>query len=355
MPGVAMGSTDGTKALGSGWQVWGNPPTSRNASTLSTIAVAESSVSQADSHFRSSLSDTWGSRSTGGAWDEMTDSAQRMDLVSFDAQSGLPLHQGRQRHITSSQSTAALSSPSATASKQGQFSPQPYPTSAGRDPTHPARYLPTSPAKPGNYGYSTSPYAGQQPLMHGGSPAVTYDSLQPSSNSEDELSVALRGMAVADDYSLSQQSQAFREQTGVTSPSSASVQATQPSANQLRSHPQVQQHRMAYGGYPQTDYQTYYNGTSAGLDCSDAYDAYHAASDPSLYAPSPALSAATPAPNMYHAMGPPSLMPHTAIDLHNPQSGVFYDYTGSSRTMGSQYYYPPQPVMYHPHPSQSPV
>ncbi|KAH9951939.1 ARM repeat-containing protein [Amylocystis lapponica] len=37
------------------------------------------------------------------------------------------------------------------------------------------------------------------------------------------------------------------------------------------------------------------------------------------------------------------------------QSGVFYDYPGSARTMGSQFFYPTQPMVYHPPPTHSPM
>lgn len=113
----------------------------------------------------------------------------------------------------------------------------------------------------------------------------------------------------------------------------------------MRVPSQVQQPRMPYGSYPQGDYTAYYTGPSAHIDYSYAYDAYRATSDPSLYASSPALSAAVAAaPSMYPGVGP---HPHPIAEMHSQQPGVFYDFSGSSRALPSQYYYPPQPLVYH--------
>lgn len=180
--------------------------------------------------------------------------------------------------------------------------------------------------------------AGQQPLLQNNSPRGAYDSVQNSAI-DNELSMAMRGMAVEDDYSLAQQAQSYRQQT------------SQPPLPQIRVPPQLQQ-RAPYSGYPQTDYTAYYNGPSARIDYQYSYDAYRTTSDPSLYASSPALSAATTAPSVYPGLGPHH---HAVADIHNQQSGVFYDYPGSARAMGSQFFYPSQAMVYHQPPSHSPM
>ena len=154
-----------------------------------------------------------------------------------------------------------------------------------------------------------------------------------------ELSVALRGMAVEDEYGVSQQqSPAFR-------------QGSQPSGMVPQSTPGLavrgpqQPHRGPYGAYPQTEY-AYYPGPSY------SYDAFRTTPDPSLYGSSPALTPASAAPSVYPGLGPQTLHPHAMTDLHAQQ---FYDYVGSPRAMGSQYYYPTQALVYHAPPSHSPM
>ncbi|KAI0950570.1 hypothetical protein AcV7_008993 [Taiwanofungus camphoratus] len=325
--GTGISATNGLKSLNSGWQVWGNttPPSTRNVSTSSAASIPDASTSQADATYRANLGDTWGSRSTSGTWDEMTDSPQKKDLSQLDTHAPLPLHQGRQRHVTAAPSTV-LSTPSSTVPKQGQFSPQRY--DAG---------------------------LGQQPLLQNNSPVGGYDSLQASSIVDNELSIALRGMAVEDEYNMSQQHQSYRQQMVPSQSSTMTPQAAQPSLPQIRTPAQVQQPRAPYSGYHQTDYTSYYTGPSARVDYQYTYDAYRTTPDPSLYASSPALSAATAVPNVYPGIGPQALHLHAVADIHGQQSGVFYDYNQPSRALGAQYYYPPQPIVYHPPPSHSPM
>lgn len=162
--------------------------------------------------------------------------------------------------------------------------------------------------------------------------------------------MALRGMAVADDLNQTSQHQSYRPQ-GVPNPSHPAINI-QPAQPPLFRAPPVPQHRIAYGGYPQSDYTTYYTGPSARMDYPYHYDAYRATPDPSLYASSPALSTATAATSVYPSMGP---HPQPMADMHAQQPGVFYDYSGSARAMGSQYYYPTQGMVFHPPPSHSPM
>lgn len=103
--------------------------------------------------------------------------------------------------------------------------------------------------------------------------------------------------------------------------------------------------RGPYGGY-HTDYAPYYSSPSY------SYDAYRTTPDLSLYGSSPALTPATATPNVYPGLAPQTLHPHAMTDLHAQH---FYDYLNSSRTLGSQYYYPGQPLVYHAPPPHSPM
>ncbi|KZT67728.1 hypothetical protein DAEQUDRAFT_378556 [Daedalea quercina L-15889] len=192
-----------------------------------------------------------------------------------------------------------------------------------------------------------SPYSAQKPLVHGEGQGETYSSFDSGSLAEGDLSLAFRGMVVADDSGTSQQQ-------GAPLPSPLGGQFGQhPSPHQIRAPPQVQQPRAPYSGFPQTDYTTYYSGPSAPVDYQYSYDAYRPTTE-TLYAPSPALTAA-PGPSVYPGLTPQSLHPHAVPDIHNHQSGIFYDYAGSPRPMGSQYYYPTQPMLYHAPPTHSPM
>ncbi|OSC99054.1 hypothetical protein PYCCODRAFT_882986 [Trametes coccinea BRFM310] len=241
---VAMAPSTGLKTLNSGWQVWGSANSSRHPSN-SSAASAQETIAHADSHYRSNANDSWGARSASGGWDELAD-AQQKELANLV----------RQRQVSAAQA-GGLPGPAGTMSKAGQISPQRYNASLG------------------------------QPHMVNSSPSATYDSLQSTSSLvENELSVALRGMAVEEDYGVSASNMAYRQ--GSQGPSGAP-----PSGMPGMRGPQ-QPPRGPYGGYAQTEYAAYYTGPSY------AYDAYRAAApDPSLYASSPALTPATAAPNVY--------------------------------------------------------
>ncbi|KAI0831402.1 hypothetical protein BC628DRAFT_760795 [Trametes gibbosa] len=187
----------------------------------------------------------------------------------------------RQRQV----SAGGLPAPAGGMSKQGQISPQRY-----------------------------NAILGQQ-HMPGSSPVGGYESLQSTSSIVDnELTVALRGMAVEEEYGSSPQNAPYRQGSGGAPPSGLpGVRGPQ------------QPLRGPYGGYAQTEYAAYYTGPSY------AYDAYRTAADASMYATSPALTPATAAPNQ------------------------FYDYAGSPRPIGSQYFYPTQAIVYHAPPSHSPM
>ena len=200
-----------------------------------------------------------------------------------------------------------------------------------KDATTAQRYTGTSPTRSGAYGPGSSPFTGQQPLVQAGAAGGNYDA---SATVDGELTVALRGMAVEDEYgsvpgfrpAVATQSVGFNAQTPVLS--GRGIPNAQP--------------RAPFNGFPQPDFSGYYSGHSR-VDF-PYYDAYRAAADPTLYAASPALSAATAA-STYSSMGPGgALHPHMVADVHSQQ---YYDY--STGRQGS-YFYPSQPVMFHSHP-----
>lgn len=244
----------------------------------------------------------------------------------------MPLHRQRQ---ASAPSTSLHSTPSSIG-KTGQFSPQRFDTANMKDSTAAQRYTGTSPTRSGAYGPGSSPFSGQQPLMQGNPATGTYDA---SATVDGELAVALRGMAVEDEYgsvpgfrpTVATPSSAFNAQTPVLSG---------------RGIPNAQHPRGPFNGFPQPDFTGYYPGHSR-VDFS-YYDAYRAAADPSMYAASPALSAATAA-GTYSGVGPAGMHPHMLADVHAQQSNMFYDYSAAGR-QGS-YFYPTQPIMFHSHPS----
>ncbi|THH33930.1 hypothetical protein EUX98_g248 [Antrodiella citrinella] len=325
--GAGMGTAAGLKPLNPGWQVWGNPaPNSRNASVSSANSGPEASPSQAG--YR--LDEPWvATRTPSGNWDDMSGSPQRKDIAQMDS---MPLHRQRQ---TSAPSTSLHNTPTSIG-KTGQYSPQRYDGNSMKDATPAQRYNGTSPTRAGAYGPG-SPFTGQQPLMQANATSGNYDATV-----DGDLAVALRGMAVEDEYGSVP---AFRQPSMGTQSSGFNAQN---SALSGRGVPNAQPPRAPYnGGFPQPDFTGYYSGHSR-VDF-PFYDAYRAATDPSLYAASPALSAATAA-STYSNIGPAGLHPHMMADVHGQQSNMFFDPSASGR-QGSAYFYPTQPVMYHSYPA----
>lgn len=154
----------------------------------------------------------------------------------------------------------------------------------------------------------------------------SYDPNQNSQSVDDDLSAALRGMAVEHDNGLSQHP--------LTPPSAthSDLHAQRPPVYNTTQH-----QRPPYATFPQPDYSAYYNVPSRG-DYPYPYDAY---TTPDTMFASPALSAASAAPSVYPGM---PAQHHAAPDMRGPQSGLFYDYSGSGRP-GSQFYYP-QAMLY---------
>ncbi|KAJ3489071.1 hypothetical protein NLI96_g2381 [Meripilus lineatus] len=296
--GVGMGNANGLKSLNSGWQTTHG--------------------------YRAGLEDTWSTnRSVSSGWEEVNGSPQRKDLPQMDAHA-MNLHPHRQRPANSA-STTGLGASSGSLSKNGQFSPQRY-DGTSRDASSPSRYPASSPTRP-TYG-AVSSY-GAASAQNG-----VYDTTQVSTLVDNELTSALRGMAVEDDYTL----QGYRQ---------SQASAATGHGPHVRAMAPTQTSRAPFTGFPQPDFSAYYAGASY------AYDAYRATSDGGLYAGSPALATAA-APGIYPGMTAQPLHPHAVADVHGQASGVFYEYPGSARP-GSQFFYPTQPIMFHTPPSMPSV
>jgi hypothetical protein len=374
---VGIGSNTGLKTLNSGWQVtfdvhfralisltgfsclpkvWGASAASskRNASVSSATSVTEASASQGEATYPSS----WNHRS-GNSWDDVNGGVQKVQPPScfichiyvsslgsafpFLASWSAKARFRPRSHCSPSFISILISSSALTmfppylqddrSPKSGQFSPQRFDGGMKDTSRYPAA---TSPTRPAGSFVNSSPFSGQQTALHGSSGAA-YDPVV-----DNELALGMRGMAVEDDYTG--QGNSYR-QANVS-------QHGQFSVPQIRAPLQVQA-RSPYSGYPQPEYAAaYYPGAPGSFP----YDAYRNGSDPSLYASSPAIGAANSPQAMYHGVGPQALHPHSVADLHNSQSAVFYDYSGSARQPGSQFYYPPhQALMYHAAPSHSPM
>ncbi|KAF7793217.1 hypothetical protein EIP86_004327 [Pleurotus ostreatoroseus] len=152
---------------------------------------------------------------------------------------------------------------------------------------------------------------------------------------EHDLSLAFRGMAVEDEFGAGQP---YRQGGLASQTSAATGQAHASPPQPMRGPHPMQQPRGPFPGYPQAEYAPYYTGPSR-VDYPYPYEGYRP--NDNMYASSPALSTATPAPNVYPGMAP---HPHAVPDIHNQQ---FYDYSGSTRPP-SQFFYPSQPLMYAP-------
>ncbi|CAL1704429.1 unnamed protein product [Somion occarium] len=319
--GVGMGSTGARKSTNSGWQMWGNKPTSRNPSASSATSLPDSSILNQGSGYRPVRDDSWNApRSISASWDEMGSSPQRSDL-SLDQAS---YQHARQRQTAPAQSTA-LDVPSSGLPNPGQYASQRF--GDARDPAAGPKYATTSPAR-GPYDASHSSYNSQQQMLQARSPGGTYTSLQ---GVDDGFSAAMRGMAIEEEYAFSQQRGLPAASTHLSSHAGHPSQPPVPAMHTIVSG---QQARPAYNSFPQPDYSAYYPSPSY------SYDAYRTTPDPTLYASSPALSAATPAAGVYPGMGPQS-------DIHpGQQVSLLYDFSAMTRAH-SQYYYPPH-LMYHP-------
>jgi hypothetical protein len=147
----------------------------------------------------------------------------------------------------------------------------------------------------------------------------------------EDLSVALRGMAVEDDHNVQQNRQHIT--SSMPHPRGPPMPQTRP-----------------YGGYP--DYNSYYAVPTVRepyVDFAYGYDVYRGPTDANMY-PSTGASPGS----LYPPVAPQGLHLNAVPDIHRTQQGVFFDY-GAAAHRGSQFYYPiHQQVMYHP-PTHSPM
>jgi hypothetical protein len=140
----------------------------------------------------------------------------------------------------------------------------------------------------------------------------------------DELSSAMRGMAVEDDHDLQRQA-ALNLTRNHLPPSNAS----------------------SYTSFPQPDYNTPYQTPQLGIresfsDSPFSYDPYRPNTDPPAYS-SPSIINGTPVP-VYPTISP--------LDPHR-RSGYPYDYSVNPRPPAPQFFYPSQSLLYAP-PGPSP-
>ncbi|TFK76422.1 hypothetical protein BDN72DRAFT_235259 [Pluteus cervinus] len=250
----------------------------------------------------------------------------------MDSHTQLNLHHARQRQATVTQG-AAFTAPRmddrSTVPKNGQFSPQRYDSSLGKDATrYPASASPTRP-------FGSVPFATQQNGIQG---AANYESLQNSTAVNEDLSLALRGMAVEDDYSAQQ-----------SRPPAATASHLPPRG------PPMPVPRGPYSGYPQAEYAAYYSmpvGRDSYADYSYGYDAYRGPSDPSMYA-SPVVSNASPS-GLFPNVSPQGIHPNPAMPDVRQQAGMFFEYT-AGRPPGSPYFYAPHQAALYQQASHSPM
>lgn len=149
--------------------------------------------------------------------------------------------------------------------------------------------------------------------------------------------MSLRGMTVGEDYS--NQGSSYRQTAAMPQSQTAPAPVRAP---QMMPH----QARPSFNGYnPQADYAAYYTGPS-GLDYSYNYDTYRSNTEPTVFgSPAPA-NATPPAGSVYHGMATSAVHPvHAEL---RPATGMFYDYSGSTRAPTSQFFYSTQPMMYAP-------
>lgn len=338
---VGMNNTNGLKPLNPGWQVWnaGAQPSKRNASISSAASAAELSSSQGDASYRNNLNEGWTtSGPNNGTWDDVNDATQKKDLAQVDPHAQINLHHARQRQATVTQ--AALSAPRmddrSAGSKNGQFSPQRYDNTLGKDTN---RYpSSTSPSRP----FGSGPFPGQNGIQ-GVTP--NYDNLQtPSNLVNEDLSLALRGMAVEDDYSAQGK---VPPQNGVP-PSHPSSRA-----------PPIPVPRGPYSGYPQGEYSGYYSmlgGRDSYADYSYGYEPYRSSSDPSMY--SSPVNNASPS-GLFPGVSSQTLHHGSSITEMHRQQGVYFNFAGDfsagARPPGSPYYYAGHQAALYSQPSHSPM
>ncbi|KAF8503539.1 armadillo-type protein [Russula emetica] len=289
--GVGVGTPGAltNSGLSSGWQVWGGaaPSPQRNVSASSAPATTDPLSTQGEVPFRSNMTEGW--RSNSGTWADS-------DAGEFAL--------GRPRQVSVAQGVtfSPRTDDQPLGGSKASFSPQRFDVHLNKDSATTPRY--SSPQPPT---FSASQFPSQQVAPN--HPMGYEPSRSPSV--VDNLALGIRGIAVEDDASLSQQGSPYRN----VNHASTGVPNTLPHIHGATLHP-----RGPYTAFPPPEYGPYYPGTPT---------------DPSMYTPSPVTPSSVPG------------------GVYPPQHGMFYDFSGPSRPPGSQFYYPSQPTLYHP--SHSPL
>ncbi|KAF7338257.1 PUM-HD domain-containing protein [Mycena venus] len=307
--GIGGGNGGNLKALSTGWQVWGSssPSSKRNASMSSLAGAGVGGDMQGDSNFRPNVGEPWSAgRSASGTWD---DSALQKDFSSLDNQSQLNLRQTRQRQSHAGQfPSRADDRPSGSKNHH---------SNVGKD-SNPPRY--SSSTKP----LGAGAYPKQQPSFP--LPTLGYDSLNPSGTSENDLNLAMRGMAVADDSNALHS----RQQAPPTMPIPPQV-----SNAQMRGASSVPQQRNIYNTYPTAEYGFYPPARDSFADYS--YVGPYGGPDPSVYG-----SGGVPmSPSLYPAV--PQNFQSNTLDIRQQQPAPMM-YPPQSPMMSSQLPAPSAPV-----------
>ncbi|KAJ7235470.1 hypothetical protein B0H12DRAFT_147571 [Mycena haematopus] len=257
---------------------------------------------QGDHNYRPNAGEPWSAgRSVSGTWD---DNALKKDFSSLD----LNLRQTRQSQSHTSPFPGARADDRPSGSKNPR-------SNVGKDSP---RYSSTSkPLGAGAYPGKQSSY----PL-----PALGYDSLNPSGTGESDLTLAMRGMAVADDSNAIHS----RQQAPPTMPIPPQV-----SNAQMRG---ASQPRNIYNTYPTAEYG-FYPTLARDSFAEYPYAGPYGSPDPSAYG-----SSGVPMSPVLYPGVPPNLHPNT-LNIRQQQPAVYFDYNAATRP--SQFFFPPpQPMMY---------
>ncbi|KAK7054863.1 hypothetical protein VNI00_003326 [Paramarasmius palmivorus] len=306
MLNVGVGGAANLTSYNSGWQVWGSvSPSSKRNSQSSIVSPNELAPISTDITHRGGLHEGWSSRPTSGNWEEEISNPHSQDLAQL--KDTLNIHSSRQRQAQ----PAPFSGP--RIDTRSKSHPQIYDHNVGKEPS-PVRYN-TSSSPPFPTGFSS-----QQP---GFSTSGTYETV-PAPSVVDDLSLAIRGMAVEDDFTVNREHGHLTHQPHPPPP----PQPTQGLPGRVP--PPV----LTLIIFPPTSRDPY----------SEYPYGYGAPTDPSLY---PASAVGGSAPALYPGPGVgPQTMP--VPEMHRAQQNVFYDY-GVARPPQSQFYYPPhQPLIYPP-------
>ncbi|KAL0071394.1 mRNA binding protein puf3 [Marasmius tenuissimus] len=355
MLNVGVGGAANLSGYNSGWQVWGSAsPSKLNPSQSTSVTPTDLSPVQPDVSHRGNLREGWTpSRPTsGGNWDEDVSNPHsqelaqmvggKLDFCSSEANSSpgnstpsqYSFYKAKKRVVTISLGIQDCMFDLIVCSRLLTSWCQDHRTKA-HSPFYGEHSVPKE-AIPRHYPNTSPPFgtgfSGQQP----GFPTGGHDPVR-SSSVVDDLSIAIRGMAVEEDFSANREHGQLAQLP----------QASPNQGAQARLPPSIVQPRLPYGAYsnyyppaPRDPYPEYTYG----------YDAYRGPTDPSMYG-SPAIGNIS-APSMFPSanVAPPNM---ALPDPHRQQQHMFYDY-GLNRPpppQQSQFFYPThQPLIYTPGP-----